>query len=79
MAAVAGVTAAAIPNAPAASSGGAGGAGGGLGLAASSRNESAGQQQQASIIVNVSGVMSNEQTQDEVARTLQSLRDRGMI
>lgn len=79
MAAVAGVTAAAIPNAPAASSGGAGGAGGGLGLAASSRNESAGQRQQASIIVNVSGVMSNEQTQDEVARTLRSLRDRGMI
>jgi hypothetical protein len=79
MAAVAGVTAAVIPNAPAASAGGAGGADRGLGLAASSRATSADAKMQPNIIVNVSGVMSNEQTQHEIARSLRDLRDRGMM
>lgn len=80
MAAVAGVTAAVIPNAPAASAGGAGGgADRGLGLAASSRATSADAKMQPNIVVNVSGVMSNEQTQHEIARSLRDLRDRGMM
>lgn len=78
----AGVTAAAIPNAPAASSGAGNGAASnrGPGLAASSRNETgAGTQGPAPVIFNVSGFTSTESAQEGIVRALKEARLRGLI
>lgn len=78
LAAVAGITAAAIPNAPAASSGS--GAGGGDRLASSSRNERAAESKGApAMVFNVSGFTSTESAQEGIVRALQDAQRRGIL
>jgi len=78
LAAVAGITAAAIPNAPAASSGS--GAGGGDRLASSSRSERAMESKGApAMVFNVSGFTSTESAQEGIVRALQDAQRRGIL
>lgn len=78
LAAVAGITTAAIPNAPAASSGS--GAGGGDRLASSSRNERAMESKGApAMVFNVSGFTSTESAQEGIVRALQDAQRRGIL
>lgn len=76
----AGVTAAAIPNAPAASSGSGGvGRDKGFGMASSSRSDSAMEAKaQAPVIINISGVLANEQTQEVLVRAMGEAEARGL-
>lgn len=73
LAAVAGVTAAAIPNAPTT---GAGGAAGGDRLAASSRSESSANAKGPSYVINVSGFVTREDVEDGLVRAMRSAQSR---
>lgn len=82
LAAAAGVTAAAIPNAPAASagSGGSGSGDRGLGMASSMRSESAATTKApAPMVFNVSGFTSTESAQEGIVRALSEAQARGLI
>ncbi len=82
LAAAAGVTAAAIPNAPAASagSGGSGSGDRGLGMASSMRSESAATTKApAPVVFNVSGFTSTESAQEGIVRALSEAQARGLI
>ena len=82
LAAAAGITTAAIPNAPAASASGT--AGGdrerGLGMASSMRSDSAATvKAQAPVVFNVSGFTSTESAQEGIVRALAEAQARGLI
>ena len=78
LAAVAGITTAAIPNAPASSSAG-GGNTGAMGPAGLRNESSANAREQPAIVFNVSGVMANEQTQEVLVGALRDAQGRGIL
>lgn len=78
----AGVTAAAIPDAPAGGSAGGARAGevsGAIGMASARNDNAAGMRDRPAINVNISGVMANEQTQAVLFDAFRQLQDRGFM
>lgn len=77
----AGVTAAAIPDAPsggAAAGGRAGEVNSSVGMASARNENAAGMRDQPAVVVNISGVMANEQTQSVLLDAMHQLQDRGL-